>query len=73
MPQFLGTPVDDKFFDKALLHSLDITAPDHVQVLSSIKQGVVWVNVNGVCVLRCCRIRTPNFGDTLMFRDRSYP
>jgi hypothetical protein len=33
---------------------LDITLPHHVEI--KIAEGVVWVNVDGVCRLRICRI-----------------
>ena len=35
---------------------LDITAPDVVEVNVSENGRVLWVNVNGECALRCCRI-----------------
>jgi len=35
---------------------LDITAPKHVEVTTSANSKVLWVNVDGECALRCCRI-----------------
>lgn len=35
---------------------LDITAPKHVEVITSADSKVMWVNVDGECALRCCRI-----------------
>jgi len=72
MPQFLGTPVDDAFFTKATEAAIDITSPELVEATFDIKKGVLWVNVNGLCVLRCCRIKELHFGSTPMFKDRSY-
>ena len=43
-------------FDKLIESQLDITAPQHVQLLIDRRRGVVWVNVNGVCALRACAI-----------------
>lgn len=73
MPQFMGTPIDDTFFTKATDAAVDITAPEAVEILTDVSKGVVWVNVNGVCVFRSCRIKTLVLGDTPMFKDRSYP
>lgn len=73
MPQFMGTPIDDAFFTKATDASIDITAPELVEVATDIRKGVVWVNVNGVCVFRACRVKALKLGDTTMFMDRDYP
>lgn len=35
---------------------LDITAPKIVEVLVRVDEKVLWVNVDGVCVLRVCQI-----------------
>jgi hypothetical protein len=35
---------------------LDITAVDGVELLTDKARGVIWVNVDGVCLLRICRI-----------------
>jgi hypothetical protein len=35
---------------------VDITAPKHVEVRVSHNGKTVWVNVNGICLLRACRI-----------------
>ena len=34
---------------------VDLTAPGHVDVSISDDGKVIWVNVNGICVLRCCQ------------------
>lgn len=34
----------------------DITAPTAVQIQIRADGKVIWVNVNGMCVLRCCQI-----------------
>lgn len=73
MPQFLGTPIDDLFFRNATDAAVDITSPDLVEVLADPARGIVWVNVNGVCVLRCCRIKQLELGDTVIFKEREYP
>lgn len=36
---------------------LDITGAAHVEVTCSGDGTVMWVNVNGICVLRICRIK----------------
>lgn len=36
---------------------VDVTAPDGVEVVVSADQKTIWVNVNGVCVFRACRIK----------------
>jgi len=72
MPQFMGTPVDDAFFDKATDAAVDITEPEVVEVLSDIARGIIWVNVNGVCIFRACRIKNLTLGTTPVIKDRSY-
>jgi len=34
----------------------DIMGVEDVEILTDKKRGVIWVNVNEVCVLRICRI-----------------
>jgi hypothetical protein len=53
----------------------DITAPDHVEVLVSPDGNLIWVNVDGECALRCCRVKrtiTVSYppDDTVLFRMR---
>lgn len=40
---------------------LDITAPDSVEVLIRDDKKVVWVNVDGICRFRACRIKKLDF------------
>jgi hypothetical protein len=35
---------------------LDITGADSVEILTDRARGVIWVNVEGICMLRICRI-----------------
>lgn len=35
---------------------LDITGAQHIEIRMDVANHVVWVNVNGICVLRVCRI-----------------
>lgn len=35
---------------------VDITAPDGVELVVRQDGKVIWVNVDGICVLRICRI-----------------
>lgn len=51
MPQLLNpTP------DQLLAAQTDITAPKAVQIQVREDGKVIWVNVDGVCMLRCCQI-----------------
>lgn len=34
----------------------DITFPQVVEITTDNNRQVIWVNVNGICLLRCCRI-----------------
>lgn len=53
MPQnHLIQPTGEQLLDA---HT-DITAPQVVQVQIDHNRGVVWVNVDGICVFRACRI-----------------
>lgn len=43
--------------DELIEAHVDITMPaDHVEIKTSQDKSVVWINVDGVCVLRVCRI-----------------
>lgn len=43
--------------DQLIEAHLDITAPAHIaEVTWSADKKVLWVNVDGICVLRVCRI-----------------
>lgn len=35
----------------------DVTGADTVEVLTDTARGVVWINVNGICLLRICQIK----------------
>lgn len=37
-------------------NSMDVTAPKHVEVLIHDDGKVIWINVNGICLFRACRI-----------------
>lgn len=39
------------------LESLDLTQVDHVQIVVKPGGDVIWINVDGICRLRICRIR----------------
>jgi len=50
---------------------LDITAPSHVEIEIREDGHVVWVNVDGECVLRACRIDctlSVTKGDQVLYR-----
>lgn len=36
---------------------LDVTAPDYVEIVVSHDERKVWINVDGRCLLRACRIQ----------------
>jgi hypothetical protein len=46
---------------------VDITGPTHVEVLLREDRSVLWINVDGICRLRICKIQ--NF----VFNDEKYP
>lgn len=47
---------------------LDITGAENVQVEPSVDGSVLWVNVDGKCVLRICRIAKPiKFTDGIVY------
>lgn len=43
----------------------DITAPEHVEILIGGSGTTIWINVEGECAFRACRI------DKLVLRDES--
>lgn len=48
--------LDDATFGKLLDGAVDVTGAKHVEVQIDAGRNVLWVNVNGVCLLRICRI-----------------
>lgn len=48
---------------------LDITAPEHVEVILKADRSVLWVNVEGICRLRICGLKEENF----QFNDEQFP
>lgn len=52
----------------------DIIAPDAVQIQVRPDRKTLWVNVNGICVLRCCQIKELDIEDAeseTLIRDAS--
>lgn len=43
--------------------TIDITAPEVVEILIREDGEVVWVNVDGICRFRACRIRNVQLND----------
>lgn len=43
---------------KFVMPQLDITEPSNIEIKVRADGQVVWVNVDGVCLLRACRIPT---------------
>ena len=43
---------------------IDITAPKGVQVQIRADGKVIWVNVDGKCILRCCQIEVLEVDDS---------
>lgn len=48
------------FTDAAILaeEQLDLTAPVNVDIQIREDKKVIWIHVNGITILRCCRIGT---------------
>jgi len=46
------------------IQMLDITAPEQVQVLVNVDGSVLWVNIDGVCRLRVCRMKDLDIQDS---------
>ena len=52
--------VGDKWRDNMRVHTgtmLDVTEPDILEVLVDRRGRRVWINVEGVCMFRACKIR----------------
>ena len=52
MPKYMITPTQEQLMDA----HVDITQPAHGVEVRTNSNGVLWVNVDGVCVLRVCRV-----------------
>jgi len=57
MPEIVAEKMDIETLHKINDSAVDISSPEAVEVLIRADQKVIWVNVNGVCVLRCCKIK----------------
>ena len=60
-------PTGEELLDAAI----DITAPEFVEMKTDGK--VVWVNVDGVCVLRVCRAKIIVVNDEARYRTYKTP
>lgn len=43
--------------DQIIEAFVDVTGADHVEVAADMPRGVLWININGVCLLRICQIK----------------
>ena len=58
MPSILATSLSANALQSWLMaNALDITAPEHVEIKTDQTGKILWVNIMGVCVLRCCAIQ----------------
>jgi hypothetical protein len=58
MQALTATGTDFESMDRLLQAHTDITGAVAVEVSARDDGTVLWVNVNGVCVLRICRIQS---------------
>lgn len=49
--------------DSYEMSSIDITEPEVVQVDIKSDGKVIWINVNGICMFRACRIKNLEIND----------
>lgn len=47
----------------AVKEMIDITAPEVVEILIKHDSKVIWINIDGVCMLRACRIKYLEIND----------
>lgn len=52
-----------KDFEQLVDTGLDVTNPETVEIVIRPDKKVVWINVNGVCLLRCCQIQKLDVND----------
>lgn len=57
MPEIVAEKMDIETLHKINDSAVDISSPESVEVLTRADKKVLWVNVNGVCVLRICKIK----------------
>ena len=50
---------------------IDLTAPEIVEVLVRSDGKVIWINIDGVCRLRACRINKLEINDERKQDDKS--
>jgi len=49
--------------NERILETLDITAPETVEILIREDGEVIWINVDGLCRFRACRIKKLELND----------
>jgi len=49
----------------------DITAPEAVEIQIREDGKTIWVNVDGMCILRCCKIKNLELADLRRSNDTS--
>lgn len=63
MKSFLADKLDEKALQEILDSHIDVADAEYVEVLVNTARNILWVNVNGVCLLRICRIKNLTIGD----------
>jgi len=57
MPNILANNINDETLMLLSIAMLDITMPEHVKIDYDTQRKVLYVHVNGITVLRICRIK----------------
>jgi hypothetical protein len=57
MKALIADKVDNDTMDTLVAAHLDVTGAANVEVLWNESETILWVNVNGVCLLRICQIK----------------
>ena len=57
---FITRP-EDAVNEQIMADMLDITGPAEVEVKFDKQRMVLWININGICALRACRIGNVTF------------
>lgn len=58
MKHIYAAKLDKDTFNNLIDVAVDVTGAENVEVKVDGTRGIVWVNVNDVCVLRVCRANT---------------
>lgn len=70
---FKADQLDGVTVQNVMDHHTDVTGAYEVEIQTDRHRGIIWVNINGICLLRVCRIRTLKIDGQVLMANQEYP